>query len=205
MIAIVDYGLGNIRAFANVYKQLNVPCRIAADRESLAEADKIILPGVGSFDHAMGLLNGSGLRETLDELVLEKSVPVLGICVGMQLMAQSSEEGKQPGLGWIPGRVLKLNSESISGKTRLPHMGWNEIIPDSEHPLFNHLGAGSRFYFLHSYYFECENPSHAIAKSSYGDFFTCVAASRNIHGVQFHPEKSHNNGIVILKNFSDLP
>lgn len=204
MIAIVDYGLGNIRAFANVYKQLNVPYRIAADRESLAEADKIILPGVGSFDHAMGLLNGSGLRETLDELVLEKSVPVLGICVGMQLMAQSSEEGEQPGLGWIPGRVLKLNSENISGKTRLPHMGWNEITPVIEHPLFNHLGAGSRFYFLHSYYFECDNPSHSIAKSSYGDHFTCSVATENIHGVQFHPEKSHNNGIVILKNFSDL-
>ncbi|TVQ64756.1 MAG: imidazole glycerol phosphate synthase subunit HisH [Balneolaceae bacterium] len=204
MIAIVNYGLGNIRAFANVLKQLNVPHLIAETREDLLKAHKLILPGVGAFDHAMGLLSLSGMRETLDELVLEKRLPVLGICVGMQLLAESSEEGELPGLGWIPGRVNKLHTENISGKTKLPHMGWNLVCPERDHSLFNDLPYEARFYFLHSYYFECADPFHSIATTGYGTSFSSAVSAGNIHGVQFHPEKSHENGILILKNFSEL-
>jgi glutamine amidotransferase len=202
VIAIVNYGLGNIRAFANVLKHLNVPYLIAENAEALQRADKIILPGVGAFDHAMELLNRSGMRESLNELVLERDIPVLGICVGMQLLAESSEEGKLPGLGWIPGCVKKLNTENLSGKTKLPHMGWNQISPKRDHPLFNGLHNQSRFYFLHSYYFECTDPAHSIATTKYGSSFSSAVASNKIYGVQFHPEKSHENGILILKNFS---
>lgn len=204
MIGIINYGLGNIRAFANVLKQLNIPYMIAENGKDLQQADKLILPGVGAFDHAMGLLNRSGMREPLDELILEKSVPMLGICVGMQLLAESSEEGELPGLGWIPGRVKKLNTEELSGKTKLPHMGWNNICPDCAHPLFKNLLNKSRFYFLHSYYFECSDPMHSIATTNYGVIFSSAVASGKIHGVQFHPEKSHENGILIIKNFSIL-
>ena len=205
MISIIDYGLGNIIAFANLYKRLNIPCSIASKPEDLDGATKIILPGVGAFDHAMTLLNQSGMRGTLDHLVLERNVPVLGICIGMQIQANSSEEGTLPGLGWIDGDVVKMHQvKSPSGKTLLPHMGWNSIHPVGQNKLFHEIPDESRYYFLHSYCYRCRNDEDVIAVAKYGQQFTCAINSGNIYGVQFHPEKSHHNGIQLLKNFWNL-
>lgn len=204
MIAIVDYGLGNIRAFANVYKRLDIPFAIASTKETLNLASKIILPGVGAFDHAMERLQQSGMRELLDELVQLRKVPVLGICVGMQMLARSSEEGVLPGLGWIDGVVKRFDPSGFKHKTILPHMGWNTITPLRDNPLLLDLNNDSRFYFLHSYYFQCGNEENILAVTDYGSQFTCVVNSGNIYGVQCHPEKSHQNGIRLLRNFANL-
>lgn len=203
MITIVDYGLGNIQALVNVYTRLNIPVAVARTADELKGAVRVILPGVGAFDHAMELLDRSGMRATLDELVLGKNAPVLGICVGMQILGKSSDEGVLPGLNWIEGRVRKLKSQD-SSKLRLPHMGWNDVQPVTENPLFAELET-SQFYFLHSYYVECENEENVLAKSAYGIDFSCAVNSRNIYGVQFHPEKSHHFGARLLKNFAQLP
>lgn len=203
MIGIVDYGLGNISAFANVYKILGVDCKLVATPEELATVDRIILPGVGAFDHAMTALNNSGMREQLDKMVLEQKVPVVGICVGMQMMAKSSEEGTLPGLGWIDAKVKKMDVTQLRSKTHLPHMGWNTISKNGN-PMFTGLPDNPRFYFLHSYYFECTNEGDSIACSNYGFEFTCAANYENVYGIQFHPEKSHQNGVQLLKNFATV-
>jgi glutamine amidotransferase len=204
MIAIIDYGLGNVLAFANVYKRLNIPVIVAKTTDDLSAATKLILPGVGAFDHAMQRLVQSGLQRTIEELVLQRELPVLGVCVGMQMLARSSEEGRLPGLGWIDGFVRKFDVSSLPHKTHLPHMGWNDVQPKAVGGLFAGLEQRSRFYFLHSYYFECNNLQDVLALSDYGSKFTCAVNHRNIYGVQFHPEKSHSWGIQLLKNFASL-
>jgi len=204
MITIIDYGLGNIRAFANVYERLNIPVSVAKTADDLMAAIKIILPGVGAFDYAMSKLNNSGMREPLDKLVLDHQVPVLGICVGMQILAQSSEEGILPGLGWIDGTVIKFDVSVLNSKTQLPHMGWNTIHPINSNPLLVNFSNDSQLYFLHSYYFQCNNQNDTIATTEYGIQFSSALNNKNIYGVQFHPEKSHQWGIQLLKNFSDL-
>jgi imidazole glycerol-phosphate synthase subunit HisH len=204
MIKIVDYGLGNIKAFANIYHKLGIPFEIARDSEALETADKIILPGVGAFDAAMQLLDASGMRATLDHLVLEKKIPVIGICVGMQMLANRSDEGKLSGLEWIDADVKKFDVKTLSFKTHLPHMGWNDVESVRTNPLFNGLEGDSRFYFLHSYYFSCHKAEDAIATANYGVPFACAVQSGNIFGVQFHPEKSHHYGVQLLKNFAEL-
>ena len=204
MIAIIDYGLGNIRAFANVYKNLNIPFQIVSKQDELKDATRIILPGVGAFDYAMERLEQSGMRDSLNELVLNRKIPVLGICVGMQMLAQSSEEGSLPGLGWIDGVVKKFDTSALAHGTLLPHMGWNNVQPVGDSGLFNGLDDRSIFYFLHSYYFQCHNDKDVIATTDYGGRFTCAAGFGNIYGVQFHPEKSHQWGIQLLKNFGEL-
>jgi len=204
MIAIIDYGLGNIRAFANIYKNLNKPFVIADSPQKLEHVSHIILPGVGAFDHAMQSVKESGMRERLDELVLEDKIPVLGICVGMQILAESSEEGKDAGLGWIRGRVRKFDVSLFKRQPRLPHMGWNDVRAVTENKLFDNINEEARFYFLHSYYFDCENKDNILAVTEYGSEFACAVNSDNIYGVQFHPEKSHKYGIQLLKNFAEL-
>ena len=204
MIGIVDYGMGNIKAFSNIYKQLGFPFKLIKTQEDFVGVKKIILPGVGAFDHAMMRLGKSGLLETLNDLVLNKKRPVLGICVGMQMMAKCSGEGILEGLGWIDATVNKFNIEELGNENPLPHMGWNSIKYKAENPLFNELGFESRFYFLHSYYFKASNEIESIATAKYGDRFTCAINYDNIYGVQFHPEKSHNNGVQLLKNFGNL-
>ena len=154
MIGIVDYGLGNIQAFANIYRRLNIPVTVTATPEALRAASKIILPGVGAFDWAMTRLNESGMRPALEERVVGARVPVLGICVGMQMMADRSDEGQLPGLGWVPGEVRKFDQARFKQLTHLPHMGWNEVRPHRTDSLFRGLDTGARFYFLHSYYFD---------------------------------------------------
>ena len=204
MISIVDYGLGNLKAFANIYKRLNIPAEIVTTAEQLKKSEKIILPGVGAFDHAMERLNNSGLRDTLDDLVLNKKIPVLGICVGMQMLGNSSDEGKLSGLKWIDGEVKLFDVNSIKHTTRLPHMGWNDVEPTKLNPIMEGLHNNAIFYFLHSYYFSCNNTDDSIAVSDYGIRYTCAVNHNNIYGVQFHPEKSHNYGIQLLKNFANL-
>jgi imidazole glycerol-phosphate synthase subunit HisH len=191
MITIINYGLGNVRAFANLYKRMNVPAVIATRAADLEGASKLILPGVGAFDHAMELLDGSG-------------IPILGVCVGMQILAGSSDEGRLPGLGWIDGRVRRFDEATLHQPSRLPHMGWNDVVPASGAQLFAGLEQDSRFYFLHSYYFDCASNDNVLATSEYGIAFGSAVRSKNIYGVQFHPEKSHDYGVRLLKNFAEL-
>ncbi|MCK5146217.1 imidazole glycerol phosphate synthase subunit HisH [bacterium] len=204
MIGILDYGLGNIRAFANIYKNLDMPYRTVSCVNDFEGVSKIILPGVGAFDHAMDQLNQSGLRDRLDELVLVGNLPVMGICVGMQMMAEDSEEGQLPGLGWIKGHVRKMDISQLTGQTRLPHMGWNSINPLSNNSILSGFSETPRFYFLHSFYFNCTDQTHCIATSVYGKKFSCAVNRANVFGIQFHPEKSHQNGIQLLSNFGNL-
>lgn len=203
MITLIHYGLGNIRAFAHVYSQLNIPIRIASTRSDLNAATKLILPGVGAFDNAMQRLEKSGMRPALDELVLGRKVPVLGICVGMQILAHASAEGRLKGLGWIDGEVKKMIPAALHHATRLPHMGWNDVQPVVIDNLFRDFKGVSRFYFLHSYYFHCHKNEDILALTDYGGLFASAVRSGNIFGVQFHPEKSHQYGVQLLKNFAD--
>lgn len=204
MITIIDYGVGNIFAFQNVYKRLDIPTKIAKSSQDLIDAEKLVLPGVGSFDYAMNQLNISGMREKLDELVLVKKIPVIGICVGMQIMGNRSDEGELEGLNWIDSEILKFDERLINQRTKLPHMGWNDVIPVKNHPLFIGLEEEAIFYFLHSFYFKCNNPEESIAVSDYGISFSSAVNRENIFGIQFHPEKSHQFGEKLLHNFARL-
>jgi len=204
LIVVVDYGLGNVLAFTNIYKRLNIPFKVAQTADQLKGATKIIFPGVGSFDYAITRLNESGMRARLDDLVLEQEVPILGICVGMQMLACSSEEGELSGLGWIDGVVKKIVFCDSEAQEYLPHMGWNSIQPLKSSKILTGFDHTSRFYFLHSYYFECESEESTLASSRYGQTFSSIVNSKNVYGIQCHPEKSHGNGIRLLKNFAEL-
>ncbi|HYC48448.1 MAG TPA: imidazole glycerol phosphate synthase subunit HisH [Burkholderiales bacterium] len=204
MIAIVKYGLGNVDAIANIYDRLDVAASLASTADDIRAADRIILPGVGSFDHAMERLDQSGMRDALDEAVLRARKPVLGICVGMQMMAARSEEGIRPGLGWIDGEVRRFDFSGLTEKPRLPHMGWNDVTPGADEGLFNGLHSDARFYFLHSYYFDALASAEVLAVTDYYGGFACSVGRGNIFGVQFHPEKSHGWGIRLLQNFAEM-
>jgi glutamine amidotransferase len=204
MIHVVDYGLGNVQAFLTMFKRLGFNAACAKTAVDLTGASKIILPGVGAFDHAIELLDQSGMRPALETLVLQDKIPVLGICVGMQILASASDEGRLPGLGWMPGKVRAFRANEQTASLPLPHMGWNDVQPRPGSPLFAGLESDARFYFLHSYYFECETLSHVAAMASYGLDFSCAVSAGNVHGVQFHPEKSHHFGAQLLKNFAVL-
>ena len=203
MIAILDYGLGNARAFHDIYRRLGAEAVLARTPAEVAAADRIVLPGVGAFDWAMSRLNTSGMRSELEAAVLGRQVPVMGICVGMQMLASSSEEGRLPGLGWIPGSVRKFTS-AAPGDMRLPHMGWNDVRPVAESPLFPQVEIAPRFYFLHSFYYVPDDPATATGHTDYHGVFTSAISCRNVHGVQFHPEKSHDWGVQLLRTFAGL-
>ena len=203
MIGIINYGLGNVSAFENIYKKLGVEAGFVTQSADLAKVKKLILPGVGSFDYAMKLFNQSGLREDVSRLVLKEGVPVLGVCVGMQMMASSSEEGNEEGLGWIEGSVVKFDSSTLPIGSPLPHMGWNDLEIVKDDALLDGLSI-SRFYFLHSYYFAAKNRDNVIGLADYGNKFCCVVRSENIYGMQCHPEKSHSFGVQLLKNFASI-
>lgn len=205
MICIVDYGVGNIQAFLNLFKRLGVEALRADTPGALSNAARLVLPGVGHFDHAMQRLNNSGMRSRLEELVLGAQVPVLGICVGMQMLAQGSDEGTLPGLNWVPGRVRAFASQPQSVDLPMPHMGWNELQPRAHSKLFSKgFGDGAQFYFLHSYFFDAEDKQDVAATANYGLDFDAVVSRGNVHGVQCHPEKSHHWGEQLLKNFVEL-
>jgi glutamine amidotransferase len=204
MIGIVNYGSGNVQAIANIYNRVNIPFKIISNYEQMKKADKLILPGVGAFDATMKVLNNSGLREALDEQVLVSGKPVLGICVGMQILSKGSDEGEIGGLGWIDGMVKKFDLTKIHEKPYLPHMGWNSISPLVNHDLFKGVDNELGFYFVHSYYFETENNVNALCNTYYGGYFSSAVYKNQIFGVQFHPEKSHSNGIKLLSNFAKM-
>ena len=203
MIAIIDYGLGNINAIYTVYKNLNIPVTVALNPSDLENSEKFILPGVGAFDYAMNKLDKSGMRDTLNDLIQNKKKDILGICVGMQMLTKSSEEGVLPGLGWLDAEVKKFN-QNIDYELSIPHMGWNNITPKKENPLLAGFSNSSYFYFLHSYYFEAHDDTNILSTTKYGNDFVSTINNKNIYGVQFHPEKSHQSGIQLLKNFSEL-
>lgn len=204
MIAIVDYGSGNVAAIADIFKHLKLPHDITRDHARLRAADRYILPGVGAFDTTMRTLRESGLVDLLNEQVLVKGKNILGICVGMQILGDFSEEGKLPGLGWISGQIRRIDATLIPGRTKLPHMGWNSVRLSQPSPLFEGVDLERGFYFLHSYYFATENQKTVIATVEYGGSLPCGVTQGNVFGLQFHPEKSHTNGVAVFRNFANL-
>ena len=204
MITIVNYGSGNINAITNIYKLLRIPFSIASTASELEDAERIILPGVGSFDHCMNKLNNSGLKEVLSRKVIIEKTPVLGICIGLHIMASKSEEGILPGLGWIKGSVKKFDESKLTTKPKLPHMGWNSIQVKAIPDLFTGVNQEQGFYFIHSYFIELEHKKNIMTTTNYETDFVSGINSSNIYAVQFHPEKSHSNGMKLLQNFSQL-
>ncbi len=204
MINIINYGSGNVRAIGNIYDQLNIPYNIAFTPNEIKDCTHIILPGVGSFDQTMKTLRNSGFINPLNDLVLEKKIPVLGICVGMQILSNGSDEGVMEGLGWIKGKVKIFDKNNILEKPKLPHLGWNSIEIKKESKLFKNVDIEEGFYFIHSYYFECENKVDILTSTIYGGEFSSSVNNENIFGTQFHPEKSHSNGINVLRNFIEI-
>lgn len=203
MIAIIDYGSGNVHAIKNQLDDINLANSITSKIEEIDNADKLILAGVGHFDFTMKRLKEMNLIDALERNVIEKKKPIIGICVGMQIMGDSSEEGNEPGLGWISGQVKKMEIDR-SLKPNLPHMGWNSISSKHKHPLLRGIDMNLGFYFLHSFHFECSNPDNELASFEYNKCFTGAIHKDNIFGVQFHPEKSHINGQKIFINFANL-
>jgi imidazole glycerol-phosphate synthase subunit HisH len=205
VIVVVDYGMGNVGSIANMLRKVGAQPMVSADPAVIAQAHKLILPGVGAFDAAMERINGGGLRAALDRRVLEDRVPVLGICLGMQLLTQSSEEGELRGLGWVDARTVAFRGR-IDAQLKCPHMGWNLVAPQAASPLTREfdLLEGPRFYFVHSYFVECAQREVAILRTTYGVTYDSGLQHGNIYGVQFHPEKSHRFGMKLLENFARL-
>lgn len=205
MIAIVDYGMGNLASIKNMLKRIGVDAEITSSCDVLEAASRIILPGVGAFDNAMLNMESLGIVETLTKKALVEKVPILGICLGMQILLESSEEGGRAGLGWIEGRVRKFVFEKGPTQLKVPHMGWNLVNPNSgDSFLFKGL-ISPRFYFVHGYYVECKNAGEVLATTNYGSEFHSAVHRDNIFGTQFHPEKSHKFGMQLLKNFVEIP
>jgi imidazole glycerol-phosphate synthase subunit HisH len=204
-VVIVDYGIGNIGSIQNMLKRFDCNVKLTRDTTQILAADKIILPGVGAFDKGMKSLMDSGLLGTIRQTVLEKKAPILGICLGMQLLMDTSEEGELSGLGFIPGEVKKFDPMAAKKKGyKIPHMGWNNVHATNNSKLLNGLDDENRFYFVHSYYVSCRENQHIIGESSHGEVFNSVIQKENIYGVQFHPEKSHRFGLQLLKNFVEI-
>jgi len=205
MIRIVDYGVGNIQAFMTMFKSLDINAERALAPSDLVDATHLILPGVGHFDHAMQRLNDSGMRPALEAMVQGNGIPVVGICVGMQMLAAGSDEGSLPGLNWVPGRVRAFAKHPKAANLPMPHMGWNDVQVVSGTPLFaKGFDNAPQFYFLHSFYFDAENKADVSATAHYGLDFDAMVSRGRIHGVQCHPEKSHHWGALLLKNFAEL-
>jgi glutamine amidotransferase len=204
MIKIVNYGSGNIQAILNIYKRLNIECQVANTPDELLNAKKIILPGVGAFDETMRELLKSGFKESLDQMVLKQHTPIIGVCVGMQILGNKSEEGTLSGLGYIDGEAKKFDTKTFTQKPFLPHLGWNSISIQKNHQIFNSIDFERGFYFLHTYYFECNSEANVLAKTNYGIEFSSAVINANIFGIQFHPEKSHSNGEQLFKNFAEI-
>jgi len=201
MITVLDYGVGNLTSIKNMLRKAGVEALITGDSTDVSGATSIILPGMGHFDNCMIRFNESGLRPLVENLVHEKKIPVLGICVGLQMFMESSEEGKQPGLGWIKGRTIRFNEARMQEQQKIPNMGWQEINASKPSKLLEQLDR-SRFYFAHSYHVQPEINEDVLLTCHYGYDFVAAIERDNIVGVQFHPEKSHRFGMQLLKNFS---
>jgi len=203
MITIVNYGLGNLGSIFNMLKKIGFASKITSDLDEIAQAEKIILPGVGHFDRAMERLDQTELRKVLDHKALKEQVPLLGICLGMQLLTRGSEEGSLPGLGWVPAATRRFRFAADS-PLKVPHMGWNVVHRSSASPLTAGFDGEFRFYFVHSYYVRVDDERHSILKTHHGLEFDAGIQKDNIFGVQFHPEKSHKFGMILLENFMRL-
>ena len=201
MITIVDYGMGNVGSICNMFKRIGTAVEVTCDVDRIAAARKLLLPGVGAFDAAMSRIHECGLRDVLERKALQERIPVLGICLGMQLLTRSSEEGRLPGLGWVNATTRRF---PMSRDLPVPHMGWNLARPGTPSRLTEGLGAEPRFYFVHSYYVRMEDESKAILTAAYGIPFHAALQDGNIYGAQFHPEKSHRFGMQLLRNFANL-
>lgn len=203
MIVIVDYNCGNLGSIKNMLAKIGVPAEISDNKNKIAEASKIILPGVGAFDYGISKLQELGLREVLDEKK-KTGTSILGICLGAQLMCNSSEEGKLKGLGWVDAEVKRFKNEVNNKKYQVPHIGWDIVTPRKQTKIFEGMPEDSRFYFVHSFHIKCTNLDDAVASNDYGLEFQSAFEKDNVIGVQFHPEKSHRFGKQLLKNFVDL-
>ena len=205
MITIVDYGMGNLGSIKNMFKYLGVESTIQSDVDKIKRASKILLPGVGSFDTAMQKINRGDLREVLDEKALKEQVPILGICLGMQLLTKNSEEGELDGLGWIDAKSISFKYR-VDSQLKIPHMGWNIVRKNQKSKLTEgfELFDESRFYFVHSYFVRVEDEKNSILKTEYGVEFDSAIQKDNIFGVQFHPEKSHKFGMKLFENFARI-
>jgi imidazole glycerol-phosphate synthase subunit HisH len=203
MIAIVNYGVGNLASIKNMLKKAGYESVLASDEGTIEKADKIILPGIGAFDHCMQQFNASGLRPLVTKRVMEDKIPLLGICVGLQMLMEASEEGTEPGLGWIAGKTIKFKKENLNG-LKIPHMDWTNVQVVKNTLLTENLGEQPRFYFVHSYHVQPKFPEDELMRAHYGYDFTAAVNRENIYGVQFHPEKSHRYGLKILENFARL-
>lgn len=201
MIVIIDYGMGNLGSIKNMLFRIGAESVITSDAKIIQSADRIILPGVGAFDNAMRKLDQLGMICLLNGLVLEKHVPILGICLGMQLFTKCSEEGSLPGLGWIDAETVRFRFDSKNANLKIPHMGWNIVEVKQRRFIFKDMCVESRFYFVHSYHVCCNEESNVLATSSYGITFHSAIIRDNIVGTQFHPEKSHKFGMKLLYNF----
>lgn len=204
MITVVDYGTGNLASIANMLKRIGCASVITSDANEIGRASKLILPGVGAFDTGMRNLRALGLTDVLDRKARDERVPVLGICLGMQLFVSSSEEGDLPGLGWIDGRVVKFKTELSDRHLKVPHMSWNHIDIVKESKLFADMHEDPRFYFVHSYHVQLNREEDVLATTTYGYPFASALEQENLAGVQFHPEKSHKFGMKLLKNFAEM-
>ncbi|MGA9140989.1 MAG: imidazole glycerol phosphate synthase subunit HisH [Methanocella sp.] len=209
MIVIVDYGMGNLRSILTKLQRFDIDAKISADSSDITAADRLILPGVGHFAAAMDNLNRRGLIPVLNEKVVDEKTPILGICLGHQLFSKWSEEGNVAGLGWVDAKTIKFNFNGIDNDSgngdglKIPHMGWNTIKMMKQTPILDGIEDESRYYFVHSYHVRCNDPADVVAKTAYGMDFVSILQHDNIYGIQFHPEKSHNRGINILKNFAE--
>jgi glutamine amidotransferase len=201
MSVIIDYGLGNLGSIKNMLKKIGCGAVISSNKSDIEKADKLILPGVGSFDQGMKNLNDLGLIPVLNGKVITKKIPILGICLGMQLLTSSSEEGNSAGLGWINAETVKFRFDGIEGKLKIPHMGWNLVKICQRDALFEEMYPEPRFYFVHSYHVVCKNENDILARTFHGYEFASAIKKENIYGVQFHPEKSHKFGMKLLDNF----
>lgn len=203
MIAIIDYSIGNLTSILNMHKRLGIDAVITDDANIIEKADKLLIPGVGHFDKCMQNFNNSGLRSLVERKALEEKIPVLGICVGAQMMTRGSEEGTEKGLGWMDADTVLFKFPKNSD-LKIPHMGWTDLRVVGPSPLWNNMPLEPRFYFAHSYHFIFDNESMSTGECHYGYDYTCAFRNENIFGLQFHPEKSHKFGMKILSNFASI-
>ena len=202
-VLIPDFGVGNLPSIIRMVEKVGASCSVTRDPKELAGADKIIFAGVGAFDQGMAALNDRGWRDALESAALERKVPLIGICLGMQILCKTSEEGRLPGLGWIDADVMRFRQDPAGG-LRIPHMGWNTVKICRDNPLISSTDEEQRFYFVHSYRVVCHQREDVIAVADYGGEFVAAFQRENLFGVQFHPEKSHRFGMALLKRFLEL-